>query len=74
MAELWTRLEIHYLPEFLNHWVRFGEPRHWQDRDRRRILIDCQGYCYNSVRSALTLWAAVSRPYLVTLGSFAIAS
>lgn len=38
MSELWTRVEIHYLPEFLNHWVRFGEPRHWQDRDRRRAF------------------------------------
>ena len=38
MAELWTRVEIHYLPEFLNYWGRFGEPRHWQDRDRRRAF------------------------------------
>ena len=38
MPELWTRVEIHFLPEFLNYWVRFGEPRQWRDRDRRRAF------------------------------------
>ncbi len=38
MSELWTRVEIHYLPEFLNYWIRFGEPQQWQDRDRRRAF------------------------------------
>jgi len=37
-GELLTRVDIQFLPEFLNYWLRFGEPRLWQDRDRRRAF------------------------------------
>lgn len=38
MAELLTRVEIHFLPEFLNYWLRFGNPSHSEDLDRRRAF------------------------------------
>ena len=38
MAEPLTRVEIAFYPEFVNHWLRFGEADEWQDLDRRRAL------------------------------------
>jgi len=40
MAEpiLLTRVEIVFLPEFVNHWLRFGQADEWQDLDRRRAF------------------------------------
>ena len=38
MSELFTRVEIAFYPEYLNHWLRFGEPDEQQDLDRRRSL------------------------------------
>lgn len=36
MAELLTRVAVHFLPEFLDHWVRFGDATHTVYLDRRR--------------------------------------
>lgn len=38
MSESFTRVEIAFYPEHLNHWLRFGEPDGQQDLDRRRSL------------------------------------
>ena len=38
MSEPFTRVEIAFYPEYLNHWLRFGEPNVQQDLDRRRSL------------------------------------
>lgn len=38
MTERLTRVEILYLPDFVNHWLPFGNPHHWQEPDRRRAL------------------------------------
>lgn len=38
MSESFTRVEIAFYPEHLNHWLRFGEPDEQQDLDRRRSL------------------------------------
>lgn len=38
MSEPFTRVEIAFYPEHLNHWLRFGEPDEQQDLDRRRSL------------------------------------
>ena len=38
MAELLTRVEVLYVPDFVNYWLPFGDPRHWQEPDRRRAL------------------------------------
>ncbi len=38
MSESFTRVEIVFYPEHLNHWLRFGEPDEQQDLDRRRSL------------------------------------
>jgi len=38
MSELFTRVEIAFYPEYLNHWLRFGVPDESQDLDRRRSL------------------------------------
>lgn len=38
MAEPLTRVEIVFYPEFVNHWLRFGEADEWRDLDRRRAL------------------------------------
>lgn len=38
MFEPFTRVEIAFYPEHLNHWLRFGEPDEQQDLDRRRSL------------------------------------
>ncbi|MEQ9145578.1 MAG: DUF2840 domain-containing protein [Parvibaculaceae bacterium] len=38
MSETFTRVEIAFYPEHLNHWLRFGEPDEQQDLDRRRSL------------------------------------
>ena len=38
MSESFTRVEIAFYPEYLNHWLRFGEPDEQQDLDRRRSL------------------------------------
>jgi hypothetical protein len=36
VTESLTRVEILFLPEFVNHWLRFGEADEWRDIDRRR--------------------------------------
>lgn len=38
MSEHFTRVEIVFYPEHLNHWLRFGVPDAQQDLDRRRSL------------------------------------
>lgn len=38
MGEFFTRTEIEFYPEFANHWLRFGEPDHEFDLDRRRAI------------------------------------
>lgn len=38
MPEQFTRVEIAFYPEHLNHWLRFGEPDQQVDLDRRRGL------------------------------------
>lgn len=38
MSEPFTRVEIAFYPEHLNHWLRFGAPDESQDLDRRRSL------------------------------------
>ena len=38
MSEHFTRVEIVFYPEHLNHWLRFGAPDVQQDLDRRRSL------------------------------------
>ncbi|MEQ8178552.1 MAG: DUF2840 domain-containing protein [Nitratireductor sp.] len=38
MSEHFTRVEIAFYPEHLNHWLRFGAPDGQQDLDRRRSL------------------------------------
>jgi len=38
MSEPFTRVEIAFYPEHLNHWLRFGAPDEQQDLDRRRSL------------------------------------
>ena len=38
MSETFTRVEIAFYPEHLNHWLRFGAPDESQDLDRRRSL------------------------------------
>lgn len=38
MSEAFTRVEIVFYPEHLNHWLRFGEPDARQDLDRRRSI------------------------------------
>ena len=36
MSEAFTRVEIAFYPEHLNHWLRFGTPDMQQNLDRRR--------------------------------------
>lgn len=36
MSDLLTRVATWFLPEYLDHWVRFGEARHIRYLDRRR--------------------------------------
>lgn len=38
MSEPFTRVEIAFYPEHLNHWLRFGEPDEQHDLDRRRSI------------------------------------
>lgn len=38
MSESYTRVEIAFYPEHLNHWLRFGAPVEQHDLDRRRSL------------------------------------
>ena len=38
MSEPFTRVEIAFYPEHLNHWLRFGDPDEQHDLDRRRSL------------------------------------
>ncbi|MDJ0683718.1 MAG: DUF2840 domain-containing protein [Alphaproteobacteria bacterium] len=38
MTERFTRVEIVFYPEHLNHWLRFGAPDEQHDLDRRRSL------------------------------------
>ena len=38
MPEPFTRVEIVFYPEHLNHWLRFGDPDEQHDLDRRRCL------------------------------------
>ena len=38
MAEDWTRVEIVFLPDYLNHWLRFGAPDETLELDHRRAL------------------------------------
>lgn len=38
MSEPFTRVEIAFYREHLNHWLRFGAPDESQDLDRRRSL------------------------------------
>lgn len=38
MSETFTRVEIAFYPEHLNHWLRFGDPDEQHDLDRRRSL------------------------------------
>lgn len=38
MSDFFTRVEIAFYPEYLNHWLRFGTPDMQQDLDRRRSL------------------------------------
>jgi hypothetical protein len=38
MAELLTRVDVLYLPDLVNYWLPFGDPRHWREPDRRRAL------------------------------------
>lgn len=38
MSEQFTRVEIAFYPEYLNHWLRFGVPDEEHDLDRRRSL------------------------------------
>lgn len=38
MSEAFTRVEIAFYPEHLNHWLRFGAPAEQHDLDRRRSL------------------------------------
>lgn len=38
MSDRLTCVQIEFYPEFANHWLRFGEPDHWLDLDRRRAL------------------------------------
>ena len=38
MSESYTRVEIAFYPEYLNHWLRFGAPVEQHDLDRRRSL------------------------------------
>ncbi|MHA1599428.1 MAG: DUF2840 domain-containing protein [Alphaproteobacteria bacterium] len=38
MSEPFTRVEIAFYPEYLNHWLRFGHPDEQRDLDRRRSL------------------------------------
>ena len=33
-----TLVEIVFLPDWLNHWLRFGEPDRAHDLDRRRSI------------------------------------
>ena len=36
MSDLLTRVEILFLPESINYWVRFGDPEDWRATDRRQ--------------------------------------
>ncbi len=38
MNRHFTRVEIAFYPEYLNHWLRFGTEDEWLDLDRRRAL------------------------------------
>lgn len=38
MCEHLTCVQIAFYPEFVNHWLRFGEPDHWLELDRRRAM------------------------------------
>lgn len=38
MSDPFTRVEIAFYPEHLNHWLRFGDPDEQHDLDRRRSL------------------------------------
>ncbi len=38
MSEPFTRVEIAFYPEHLNHWLRFGVPDRQHDLDRRRAF------------------------------------
>ena len=38
MSEPFTRVEIAFYPEHLNHWLRFGDADEQHDLDRRRSL------------------------------------
>ena len=38
MSKSYTRVQIAFYPDHLNHWLRFGTPREQHDLDRRRSL------------------------------------
>lgn len=38
MCRFFTRVEVAFYPEYLNNWLRFGDPVHGFDLDRRRSL------------------------------------
>lgn len=38
MSDLFTSVEIAFYPEYVNHWLRFGEPDDEFDLDRRRAI------------------------------------
>ena len=51
MTEHFTRVEIAFYPEHLNHWLRFGAPETQQDLDRRRsIALFRPGQVFGYVR------------------------
>lgn len=51
MFELLTCVQIAFYPEHLNNWLRFGDPIHAIDLDRRRSLaFFCPGQIFGYVR------------------------
>ena len=39
MTRQLTRVDIHFVPDRINHWLRFGEPRDEHMLDRRRAVV-----------------------------------
>ena len=67
-----TRVDIHFVPDRINHWVRFGEPRDEYMLDRRRAVAFFEpGQVFGYVRwlandHGTTLW----RLYVLRAGSW----
>lgn len=68
MPEPLTRVEILFLPEFVNHWLRFGETDQWKDIDRRRAYAYFKpGRVFGYVRWEANEYGTIDWRFIVAL-------